>query len=306
MTTPITYQPLALRTYFLGVPGAMATIRTPNAAIQVPVNRSENTHQLINGGLAVTRRVASRRAWQLTWSGLTPDLADQLVGYYTGVYGDGPFRFVDPAWRNALTVADSTFGAVVDSIGSTTWATSSSGAALTFDTTVAAPSPQSGVLRWTAVPNGGQLAPGSWDGGKFVPNTLAAVPYLPQVVTSITVYGRALTGTPNLSLRGRTQTSDGTTVGTVTASANMSTSVWTPLQVTVPSGQVASYVAPNILCNTANSVVQLACPLVQYGKTPADPWVIGLGVPRVIVAEAMPVQYELLYARDHSLILAET
>jgi len=102
MTTPILADPTAFKTYYLGAPGSMQAIRTPNAAVTQPLSRSENVHQLISGGVAVTRRGRGRRGWQLGWAGCTPDTADQMIGFYLGVFGDGPFCYVDPSWRNML------------------------------------------------------------------------------------------------------------------------------------------------------------------------------------------------------------
>lgn len=309
MTGPF-IQPSAtqFKTYYLGTPGAMQTLRTPNAAYAHPADRGEVVHQLISGGTSVTRRPQSRRQWTLGWGTLTPDTADLLVAFYTGVFGDGPFRFVDPSWRNALSVDASTFGARVDAISM--WSASVSAQPLTFDTTVTPPTDlagyaTSGVMRWTAATNLAQVGLGTWDGAKFVPDSIQAPPYLPQTVTSITMYARSVSGTPSVSLRGQAVGSDGTVVNTVTATATMSSSAWTKLTVLVPAALTASYVLPNLLCNTSTSLLQFACPLVQYGENPPDTWVVGLGIPNVVIASGLGATSELLYARDHTLTLAE-
>jgi hypothetical protein len=293
----------AFRSYYLGTPGAMLLLRTPDHAYEDPASRAEVVHELISGGTAVTRRGRTRRRWTLGFTNTTPDTADQLVGFYAGVFGDGPFRFVDPSWRNALGVDASTFGARLDAIS--VWAASVSAHPLTFDTTVAAPSPQSGVMRWTGAQVNEQVSIGAWDGSKFVPSLVESPPYLPQVLTSIRVFARALSGAPSVSLRGRTQAADGATVDTQTATATLGTGAWTTLTATVPAGLAGAYVVPNLLCNTASSVLQFSCPLVQYGEVPPDPWVVGLGIPRVVFADALGARSNLLYARDHAMLLVE-
>jgi beta-lactamase regulating signal transducer with metallopeptidase domain len=85
----------------------------------------------------------------------------------------------------------------------------------------------------------------------------------------------------------------------------VSAAAWTLLTVTVPASLTASFVLPNLLCNTSTSVLQFACPLVQYGKSPPDPWVVGLGVPRVVIPQGLAGQYTVMFARDHGLTLAE-
>lgn len=296
------------RTYYLGTAGNMQTLRTPNAAYSTPSNRGEVPHQLISGGVAVTRRGRTRRQWPLAFGTLTPDTADLLVAFYTGIFGDGPFRFVDPAWRNALGVDASTFGARVDAIS--VWSASVSAQPLTFDATVAPPADAagytlSGVCRWTGAQNGSQVGLGTWDGAKFVPSAIEAPPYLPQQATSITVYARSVSATPSFSLRGQVVAADGTVANTTTTTATLSSSAWTKFTVLVPSGLSGAYVLPNFLCNTATSVIQLACPLVQYGENPPDTWVVGLGIPTVVIAAPMDGTVDLLYARDHTLTLAE-
>lgn len=303
MTTPITIPPTGLKKYYLGVPGSMREIRVAQDAVAVPAYRGEVAHDLISGGTAVTHRRDTRRTWQLAYPGCTPDTADLLVGFYAGVFGDGPFAFVDPAWRNALHVQASTFGAPLQAISA--WSASVSAQPLTFDTTVVAPVATSGVMRWTGATNTAQVGLGTWTGSVFTPDSGKAPPYLPQQVTTITVYARSVSGTPSVSLRGLAVGATGTVVNTQTATATLSSAAWTLLTVTVPASLTATYVVPNLLCNTSTSVLQFACPLVQYGKQPADAYVVGLGIPRVVIPAGFAGQYTVMFARDHGLTLAE-
>lgn len=304
MTTPITIPPAGLKNYYLGTPGAMRRLRVAQDAVAVPANRGEVVHQLISGGVAVTRRRDTRRSWGLAYPGCTPDTADLMVGFYTGVFGAGPFAFVDPAWRNALHIEASTFGTIVQAI--TAWSASVSSQPLTYDTTVTAPVVTSGVMRWTGAQNGSRVGLGTWTGSLFTPNTIKAPPYLPEVVTSISVYARSVSGTPSLSVRGLAVDSTGAIVNTQTATATLSSAAWTLLApAATPAGLTATYVVPDFLCNTNNSVIQFACAQVQYGKNPADPWVIGLGIPRVVVSSGLAGQYTVMFGRDHGWSLAE-
>jgi len=306
MTTPILADPTAFKTYYLGAPGSMQAIRTPNAAVTQPLSRSENVHQLISGGVAVTRRGRGRRGWQLGWAGCTPDTADQMIGFYLGVFGDGPFCYVDPSWRNMLPTDVSTFGAQLDAVS--VWSRSLTGSApLSFDTTVTAPSPQSGIARWANAANGEQVGLGAWNGTRFVPSTaIGMAPVLTPTTTSLTVYARAVTGTPSLSLRAQsTDSTFGTVTTQGTTTATLSSSAWTRLAVQVPAGVTASYWTPNLLCNTASALILLSAAQLQYGRATPDPWVIGLGVPWVVPASEMASDYDLLYARNHGLALIE-
>lgn len=305
MTTPILIDPTAFKTYYLGTAGAMQQIRTPNNAVQQVLERGEVLHQLISGGNAVTHRTRSRRAWQHSWAGCTPDTADQLIGFYLGVFGDGPFQYVDPNWRNQLSMEVSTFGAQLDAVS--VWSRSlTASTPLQFDTTIAAPSPQSGVAKWINAANGEQVGCGVWNGSAFVPSVIGTPPVLAPVTTALSVYARAVTGSPSLSLRAQsTDTAFGTVTTQATATATLSTSAWTRLTVTVAAGVAASWWQPNLLCNTAGATIRISCAQLQYGRTAPDPWVIGLGVPWVIVPAGMSANYDVLYARDQGLTLAE-
>jgi hypothetical protein len=53
------------------------------------------------------------------------------------------------------------------------------------------------------------------------------------------------------------------------------------------------------------SIIQFSNPLVQYGESPPDNWVVGLGIPAVVFADAFGGRSDLLYARDHTMLLAE-
>jgi hypothetical protein len=119
------------------------------------------------------------------------------------------------------------------------------------------------------------------------------------------VYARSVSGTPSVSLRGQAVDTTGAVVNTQTATATLSSAAWTLLTVTVPAALTASYVLPNLLCNTSTSVLQFACPLVQYGKSPPDAYVVGLGIPRVVIPQGFAGQYTVMFARDHGLTLAE-
>jgi hypothetical protein len=94
-------------------------------------------------------------------------------------------------------------------------------------------------------------------------------------------------------------------VNTQTATATLGSGAWTPFTVTVPSGLSAAYVLPNILCNTSTSVLRFCCPLVQYGESPPDTYVVGLGIPSVMFPQQLGAHSELLYARDHNYVLQE-
>lgn len=306
MTQPIGIRELRtqLNTYYLGVQGAMRALRIPDAGVTCSTSRSEVVHQLISGGTAATRRDRARRNWQLGFGGTTPDTASLLTAFYQGSFGDGPFCFVDPAWRNALSFEASTFGVRVQAISA--WSTSVTGNPLSYDTTVTPPVVGSGVARWAGAQNTNRVGLGVWTGFVFTPSATFAPPYLPAVVTTLSVYARAVSGTPSLSLRGLVVDATGTALSTTTTTVTLSSS-FQRVTVTAPASVANGvYVVPDLLCNTNSSVINFAGADVQYtAATPTPAWVPGFGIARVVIGAGIGGSSLLYISRDHTLTLLE-
>ena len=308
MTSPVPVPFTAFKTqlnaYYLGVPGAMQTLRIPDLGVSGPLSRGEVTHDLISGGTAVTRRVRARRTYTLGFSGCTPDTAQTLVGFYVGDYGDGPFCFVDPAWRNQLRDDTSTFGARAQAISG--WALSNPGAeTVNFTSAVTPFEAPSGVALWAGAGNGSRLGTGTFTGGVFVPDTAATPPYLSDRTTPVRVYVRTASSTASISLRGLAVAANGTVASTTTTTAT-ATTAWQAYTAVIPISVTAAYVVIDVLCNTASAPnLYLSCADVQYGVTTPAGWAGGVGVPRVVVSAGLPSSGPFYVTRDHALQLAE-
>lgn len=307
MTLPIPVSALTsgLRSFYLGAPGNLTKLRIPDAGYTAPLSRGEVTHDLISGGTAVTRRVRARRVYQLGFSGCTADTAATLLGFYVGDYGDGPFCFVDPAWRNQLRDDASTFGARGQAV--TGWGLSNPGVeSVTYTTGVDPFAVPSGVAVWAGAGNGSHLGTGAYSGATLVPDVTAACPYLADQPTTVSVYVRTATSTASLTLRGLAVQADGTVASTTTATLTANTAGWQRATVTVPASLTALYTLADVLCNTASAPsIYLSCAAVQYGVTVPGAWVGGVGVPRVVVSAPLANSSTLFVARDHALTLAE-
>ena len=304
MTLPVNALTTQLNAYYLGTAGAMQRLRVPDDAVQGPLNRGEVAHTLLGGGTAMTRRAKTRRNYQVSFSGCTPDTAQILVGFYAGDFGDGPFMFVDPAWRNALSDQVSTFGARLQAVGG--WTLSSPGAqSLTYSTSIAPFETPSGTAVWAGAGNGSRLGMGTWNGSLFTPDTATAPPYLSDRTNPASVYIRTASSTASMSVRGLAVAADGTVASTTTTTLTANSSGWQRYTAVVPASLTAAYVILDILCNTASAPnILLSCADVQYGVTVPQGWVGGLGIPRVVIA-AMGSQNALFVLRDHTLQLSE-
>jgi hypothetical protein len=94
----------------------------------------------------VQRRATARRAWNIPYDYLQSRDADILNAFYLGMYGEGPFRFVDPDAVNMLPADTSVCGARTSApIG---WAgLTSSTVARSTDILPPTDAPASGVLK---------------------------------------------------------------------------------------------------------------------------------------------------------------
>lgn len=301
---PVTALSTQLNSYYLGAAGNLQKLRIPDLGVAGPVQRGEVVHNLISGGTAVTRRRLARRTYTLGFTGCTPDTAQTLVGFYVGDFGDGPFCFVDPAWRNALTDDLSTFGARAQAISG--WALSNPGVeTVTFSSSITPFEVPSGVAVWTGAGNGSRLGTGTFSGGNYIPDATAAPPYLTDRVNPARVYVRTASSTASISVRGRAVAADGTVASTTTTTITANTS-WQAYTVAIPAALTASYIVIDILCNTGSAPnIYLSCADVQYGVSAPAGWTGGIGVPRVVISGGLPSSGPFYITRDHALQLSE-
>lgn len=307
---------------YLGFPGAMTRLsRIPDSSYTSIASRGETVHTLISGGTAVTRLPKTKRSWVLPFSGMTEDTANYLVAFYSGTMGLGPFVLVDPAWRNK-------FGADVSSLGgpqaSTTavntlagWSVSvSSAMALSNPVTAVGFSPLSDAMLFQNSTAGTKIGLGTWTTGTLVPRTADAPVYLLDQPSAVSIYAKLNTGSASATISwqangvdalGNVQIAGSTQTTTLTSS-------WTRLTSYVSSGNAnALYVIPTLTNTTSGATsIILSCADLQYGPTSAttlQPWVVGLGSPRVISVPGQSGAFistsRLLPYRDQSISLAE-
>lgn len=273
---------------YLGKPGAMQNLGLPQAGYNSTGGRGEAVHPLINGGTAVTRVPKTKRLWQIPAATLTEDAVNQLLAFYAGTMGRGPFVLVDPAWRNKLGDDVSTMGAVKQAI--TGWSTLNAGA-LAWDGTDTPPLPESDIMTWTGAGNTSKITVGTWSGSSIIPRTAEAPPYLGDMVGEAaagSVYLRTATGTASLSVTCLGLDGAGGSASGSATTATISSAGWTRLTNFAPAGiSGMKYVGLQVACNTSSApVIWVAAADIQFGPTSLatlQPWVVGLGSPRVIL-----------------------
>lgn len=302
--------PTTLKTVYLGQPGAMVNLSMPDAGYTAPLGRAGVNHQLAEGGVAVTRRRKTRRLYGISFSGLTPELADPILAFYTGLMGLGPFRLVDPAWRNAMSLDVSTFGQQVGAIVG--WDTPSADAQPTFNAAITPFQEASGVLQWATPVNGHYLSEWQNPAGTAVPDASNSVPYLADQPYVISLYARTASSTCSVVPAAFGAAANGSGLVTVSGAAVTLTTAWQRLTVPVPVGSsgwsaaATPYIGAALKCNqTSAPTVYVSDAQIEVGPPAANPWVAGLGCPKVIVEDPFGVTVNVRWLKDTTLVLAE-
>jgi hypothetical protein len=166
---------------YLGKPGAMQALPSPNGPIDSAPSRGDNPVTLLSGGQSVVRRLHQRRTYNLPFLSLEPGDADQILGFYQGLYGSGPYVFVDASVRNVLGLDVSTCG--VRTQASAGWVKTSG--TLTASGAATSPVLGSGVLTWATPASGASLHPGLV---ALTANTKAAPVYLPTEAVTVSMW----------------------------------------------------------------------------------------------------------------------
>lgn len=314
-----------LRTVYLGTPGAMSKLVVPNAGVAFPLSRGGTSAKLLSGGTSKVSQTRTRRTYSLSWGDRTLDDLDPILGFYSGLRGEGPFCLVDPAWRNLMSHSRSTFGKQLQAISGWSAPVSSS---ISYDAAFvmagyAGPTNNSGVLKWTSPANGAYLFEGTQAvAGTGVPDVDSitragtAIPYLADQAHTLSVAVMTYSGTASLrivafglpaagaALTGATRVNGATAA--VGAGAPSLLSVSVPVGTAGFSAAATPYLCMGIQVTAAGAGnVAVAAAMQQIGVSTPGAWVQGLGVPRVLVLDDNPAGVTIWDRQTQSLTLAE-
>lgn len=303
---------------YLGRAGSMVELPSANGPIDRPSARGETVHTLASGGTAVTRTPLSKRNWSLPFESLESGDADVINGFYDGMFGVGPFRFVDPTVRNVLPFAASVTGAATTqplgwgmTVGAVTVAGSSPDAA-----------PNADALQWSGAsrPSGSYLQLGApavdvstappWVPSEFCAASLWVKTISGSVAATFGLHGYYTDGT---QLTAAYWTSQGisaaasavTTPVTITTTWQRLVVVTSPGEAVLTTGAGAALLVPRLtLTASTSSTVQFSAAQVEYGDAPTA-WQAGFGAPPVILTASPGRSVPQLGYSDHTLTLAE-
>lgn len=303
--------------YYFGLPGDLIALPRPTRGMRVDTYQGRVGHDLIGGGAAVTARARLRRSWQLEFPWLDEATAQSITDYVQGVYGVGPFRFIDPMFRNILPLNASVAGRVSGDPKSGRLASwrPGGGDTLTLDpTTSVPPFRPSGVMRWTGAVAGDFLVLGSRDetigSGAPVFDEPNEIPIVPGESIALSFWAKLLSGTSaTLTARQHGLTAAGAAATSAAGSAVALTAAWQQIIYTATQaslGATAAYSRPAVGCTAAvgSPVIQIAAAQMEYGTGPAT-YLTGWGSPRVVIVEEPGHVLEMLANRSLTLTVRE-
>jgi hypothetical protein len=285
---------------YLGVPGSMRQLPSPNSPLTAPTSRNEVVHNLIGGGTVVTRRTGlPKRTFTLTYTSLFETDAALVAAFADGVFGDGPFVLVDPSTVNVLSLDRSTFG--LRSGSSYGWSASAGSTSITTGQT-APTSVFSAVLDWASPTTSAVLLPGT--SGTTADTTSAAVVLATEPAT-FSVYLKASGScTCSLQLWSHDGTTGLQTASLGSASASVTTS-WQQFTVTVSAGASGALLVPRVVLSSGSPAhIYAAAAQLEYAA-PASTWQRGYGSPRVLVTQGTARSVTQLGYADQTLVLGE-
>jgi len=318
MTSPLLCAP-QLKQFYLGPAGKLRLLTMPDAGYKVTLDQGKVDHALLGGPHAVQHLGKTRRIYELDFAQRTWDQSDLVLSIFAGMLGPGPYYLIDPAFRNLLPAHISGGGQIEQtSVG---FFVSAGGAVAFAAPAITAPplAPLCGVQDWTTVQNSflwlNATAANITEPG--APPVNLAEPF------TAACWLRVPAGTTNVQLLAYFTDINGASLGTVSLVASAAvTTTWQRFGASlapgaVPAGAVTYGLALSAL-SAAPPHVYVSAPDIQQTTGTVDPagagptatlvppWVLGLGVPKLLPYGTMAANSDRMYARrSHILTLVE-
>jgi hypothetical protein len=280
----------------------MVALPSVTGDIVVTESRGGTPTQLLSGGIGVVKRLNAKKSFTIPFDYLVPADASILRAFGLGLYGEGPFVFVDSSVRNHLGLDSSTCG--LRSNASHGWV--SSAGTLTVDTSTAAPTGVlTGVLKWASGTGSATLQPGS---AANTADTKKAPVYLPTEAVSAAVWVKASSAkTLTLKIAGHDAT--GADLASVSQSISVTTS-WQRVQLSAGAGNTtlagSAFILPRLVMPSSSppATVWIAGAQLEYADGASD-FEPGWGSPRVILPDNPSRTVPQFGYSSHSLVLSE-
>lgn len=291
----------AVQYAYLGKAGNMKQLPIPRRGTERSASMGDAAHGLLSGGTAVVRNLNAKTLFTLPYDVIDAD-SQVILGFYRGIYGIGPWRFVDPTVRNVLPLDASVCGARTQADDG--WVPSTG--SLAVATTGAPAGVDSAVITWSSLAAAATLQPGT------VANTAdvtTAPVYVPAEAVTVSLYAKANASSSGHSLQLVGYNAAGAATVTSSTTAMALTTSFQRFSVTIAANAAAYasaiYVLPRIvLGGTAPTSVSIAGAQVEYGDA-VTTWQPGYGCPVVVIRETPGRTITAPGWRGHNLVLAE-
>ena len=294
--------------FYLGKLGNFIKLVVPDEYYPATLDDARVDHALVTGAHAVQHVDKMRRRYGFTWTARLAEAADQITSIQGGQLGPGPYYLIDPLWRNVLPRHISGCGRKLKN--SAGFYVTGSGTVGYADAPVYSPVMASGlttgVQAWTGSGNGDLMYMNAVSNAGVLeatapPMLMAPAAGAAMLPVTVSVWLKTATGTvTGLQLGWYTNDSNGAyqSGGDLTA-CNLTTG-WTQFSGTLPVGSVpagaGAFGVRLRSTSAANPVIHVAAPMANYyaasvggvGANQLPPWVLGLGVPQVLVGSSAP------------------
>lgn len=296
---------------YLGKPGIMYRLPAPTGPLEAPPSRFDVEHVLAGGGTTVRKLLDAKRRWTLPYDLNDEAGASTIDGFYRGVYGLGPYRFVDPTIRNVLALDPSATGARTNAaVG---WGVSATTAGTLAPDIATAPPPLlfgASVLTWTSPTASAWIHPSvpTLPGTNLTTAGKAIAPVvLSQEAVTVSLYVKAASSVA-MTLYAQGYNDLGQQIAQ-TSTAFTATTSWQRITALSGAGFLTAsgcnYVLPRLAVGaTAPTSVSISAAQVEYGTT-ATAWQPGHGSPTVVILGTPGRTTQVIGAIDQTLTLAE-
>lgn len=278
------------------------------AGMSPTLSRGTATQTLISGGVATQRKPRLKSGYQIVWQHLTPSDIDLLLSFFDGRQGGGPYCLVDPSQSNHLPPNVAGMGTVLGAFPE--W--SPTAGVLSVSTAPGVTGYLSGVAQWTSALTGSILYMGLNNviDGTWLP------PIIPGVAVRASIWAKLVSGSAGLTTAILDGVGGSAPLGTAAtgSTVTLSTSVWQEVSVAIASSfswpSTADYMMPKFTVTSASTpVILLSAPAFVYDSglnaSALNPWVSGVGVPRVLITGDAPTPVGRPGLRDWTMTLQE-
>lgn len=252
-----------------------------SAGMDSAFSRGGSSSDLVSGGVATQRQRYLKSTYPIKWIIRGAADIDLLQSFFDGRQS-GPYCLIDPSQTNYLPPNVSGMGAVLGALPE--WVVSAG--ALATSTQAGPAGLLSGVANWTGAANTNTITMGlsAVIDGTWLPPILSGKAHRFSIWAKVASGSATLTASVPYGIGGSAPIGN----ATVTAAGVALSGTWQEVSALVAAGfnwTTGDYAGMKLTVSSATTPsILLAAPSMQYDSSVAlNPWVGGVGVPRVVI-----------------------